>query len=329
MTNGRMEESIKKEAVLSDVDPTTFGMLVEYAYRGRCSVISIPSTSSQRWPATVFRATILPTNFRCHICSQCVSRDHKNHSQYPFCSTHCRQKYCAMRAHMNTCNYIPGSVFMGYCESKHHNTPLFCVKDGSSFLYSRDAPDKVICSERHSTAEAKDYPPYRPELYYDADTSIRCTVAFSSRKYSCSKLSHENLRDLIRQSPANITQATAIDNPILQLAKLYVLAARYMVQDLPEICLHTLHARLLIFEISKSSINELIELILYTYENTSEVGSILDDTGDKLRNLVIRYAVDRAKDVMQYEEFRTQGMLGAGGAPSADFMAVTYGKTTS
>lgn len=102
-----------------------------------------------------------------------------------------------------------------------------------------------------------------------------------------------------------------------------------MVSDLPEICLHKLHALLKVFKINDISINKLTELVLYVYGNTSDKGNILDGTGDPMRDLVIQYIADRARDILRYENFRQQAILGAGGAPSADLMAVTYGQKYS
>ena len=39
MTNGKMEESIKQEAVLEDVDPRAFTQLVKFAYQGDYGVL--------------------------------------------------------------------------------------------------------------------------------------------------------------------------------------------------------------------------------------------------------------------------------------------------
>lgn len=69
---------------------------------------------------------------------------------------------------------------------------------------------------------------------------------------------------------------------------------------MPEICLHKLHALLKVFEINDASIDKLIELIIYIYENISDEGDILDDIADEIRDLIIRYIIDRAKDVLRY-----------------------------
>ena len=107
---------------------------------------------------------------------------------------------------------------------------------------------------------------------------------------------------------------------LLQHAKLYVLATKYMVNDLPEISLHKLHRNIVKFKVEDESIDNIIDLVLYTYTNTSDEGDILKGTADKLRDLVMAYVTWKQKELTEYEALRQ--MLGAGGAHTVDYIAL-------
>ena len=66
-----------------------------------------------------------------------------------------------------------------------------------------------------------------------------------------------------------------------------------MVKDLAEICLHKLHRSLAVLANDNNSIEQLIDLVLYTYANTSDEGNVLQGTADELRELVTAYIADR------------------------------------
>lgn len=115
----------------------------------------------------------------------------------------------------------------------------------------------------------------------------------------------------------------------VDIAKLYVLADKYMVKDLPEICLHLLHQELCSMVVDGDSVNDIVELIYYTYSNTPADQDSGTGTGvsDKLRDLVISFAAEKAQELVQYPVF-TQ-MLRAGGDQVADFTCLTLGQKTA
>lgn len=317
MTNGKMEESIRRESFLSDVEADTFSMLVEYAYKGLCSII-MRGCMDQAHEGPSFE------EFRCHKCGLHISKKAKaSMRQYPFCGTGCRQVHSQVRDHIKSCN----SGRTSCNDSSSHDTLFHCVVDGTEISPVRTYNNIIHCYACLNDGDIMAiYPRYKPDGYDGSKTSTKCSMKFSSKQYECSSISHEDLQSLVKRRVAEDQNTRCIDTPIAQHAKLYVLASKYLVADIPEICLFKLHAKLLTFEISQESITELVELVLYTYENTSDDGSIMDGTGDKLRGLVIEYVVDRAGDIMQYEEARYQMMVGAEGAPGVDFLTLFFGK---
>lgn len=84
-----------------------------------------------------------------------------------------------------------------------------------------------------------------------------------------------------------------------------------MVRHLPTICLHKLHNILLTFEITDETVNDVVELIVYTYSNTPADGVCTDRPSDKLRNLVIAFAAENGKQLTKYPVFKQ--MLAVGG----------------
>lgn len=307
-----MDESVKKIAILPDIDSDVFGMLVLYAYKGFCGI-------SHAYPRALTMS--LPTNFRCHKCSNSVPEAHENSQQYPFCSGWCRSSYLSHFRHatLTSVNHKRYS----------HIYTLYCVADGTPIPLGWNSGHDLLCSPCTELGQGKNYPPYQNNLNRINVAASKCSPEFSARRCGCTNTSHEELQEHIRRHlPRNSTESLNGDSLLLH-ARLYVLAKRYMVSDLPEICLHKLHALLKVFKVNDISINKLTELVLYVYGNTSDKGNILDGTGDPMRDLVIRYIADRARDIMRYENFRQQAILGAGGAPSADLMAVTYGQKYS
>lgn len=96
----------------------------------------------------------------------------------------------------------------------------------------------------------------------------------------------------------------------------------YMVRDLPEITLHKLHRSLVSFKISETTVNDVIDLVLFTYENTEDTGDIILGTADKLRDLVMAYVRSQASKLTKYDEFSR--VMGAAGPYTVDFFKLAY-----
>lgn len=96
--------------------------------------------------------------------------------------------------------------------------------------------------------------------------------------------------------------AEGIDNLYLTHAQLYVFADKYGVFGLQQIAIDNLKQNLIEFtDMSQERIEAINDLILYTMENTA---SLEGDKVDKLRDLVIQYAVICFEILFEDEEFR-------------------------
>lgn len=197
---------------------------------------------------------------------------------------------------------------------------MCCIVHGchADVRLDRHHLDQLICEYHITNGEGKKYPKY--DIEQEESQANRQGTGFCARRYGCPdlSLSHELLDEHIDRHLTTDSQGSGL----FEYAKLYVLADKYMVKNLQAITLHKLHRNLAAYKIHDEAIDEVIDLVLYTYTNTSEGGNILDGTADKLRDLVIAYVVDRASDLLKYESFRA--MLAAGGAQTADFMALTF-----
>ncbi len=248
-----------------------------------------------------------PEQFRCHRCDDTVYKD-SNTSYYPFAGPSCMASYkqCAKNA-----------------SSGLHTDTVHCVvfDCGKAItLRNTSPPDWVRSDCRRDSSKAKKYPKNEAELGGAITSAVASGPQFRARLYGCTGLTHRELSDHIERHRNASNQTSTL----VQYAKLYVLANKYMIKTLQDVALHKLHRNLNAFNLHDQAIDDLTGLTLYVYANTSDEGGVLAGTADKLRELVMAYLADRAKDLMKYESFR--GMLGAGGALTSDFMALTFGQ---
>ena len=111
------------------------------------------------------------------------------------------------------------------------------------------------------------------------------------------------------------TRASLLDH-----AKLYVLAERYMIKELQDICLHKPHRNLVDFKVVEETIDHVIELIEYTYANTSDGGDISQGSTDRLRDLVISFVKFRYGVLHPHSAFGE--MVDGGSAYMMDLISV-------
>lgn len=115
--------------------------------------------------------------------------------------------------------------------------------------------------------------------------------AFENRKYECAfslapviNLQHEDFTDVF-----------------LSHAQLYVFADRYDINRLKELCLCNLHGTLVQFTLYDKRVDDIIELIRYTYLNTAD----RQNSAEGLRSLVIHYAACVVEDLAKNPDFLT------------------------
>lgn len=283
MTNNAMEESTKKEATLKSTKPQVFAQLVKFAYMGLCGI----ADSVAKLP--LFN---IPKDFQCHRCRQYGSA-----LMYPFCSETCREELVSMMEYGD-----PEFVF-------------WCVARGCSRTLTYRTYVDLTCSNHDHEL----YPTVSRDFQPISETpESACRLSFVDRQYACESMSYTVLKEHIQ---AHLIEASPMC-PLVQHAELYVCAQEYMVRDLREICLHKLHHNLVWFEIDDESVEEIVDLVIYIYENTADEGNVLDGTADKLRDLVMAFVVDQARLLTKYDSFSQ--MIGAGGAHTTDFFKLTY-----
>lgn len=308
MSNGNMKESIEKQAILDDVEPEAFARLVKFAYLGVCGMMNAVNstkclTSSAALPRPSSRVS---SNYRCIKCGNNVSLHPGTAAElFPFCVRH----YQMYNLHQisrtgQMCCTVYNCTQSGCSDRQSFMNPILdwrCSSHGGI----NDSSPKVMRNHR--------------ENIFGEKTSKE---GFAARKYPCQLLSHVSLSMYIdsHQSTHPFTEPP----PLIELAQLYCLADRYLVPELPEICLHILHRELVEFIITDESTEILIALLHYTYEHTGDDGDILDDTCDALRILVMSYIKEHSTSLMEYENFRDA--LSAGGGQTADFLALIFAK---
>lgn len=151
-------------------------------------------------------------------------------------------------------------------------------------------------------------------------TQLKSSNSFNLRKYGCSCMTHETLSQNLTAHRATTTKPW----PLVQHAKTYALAKMYLVPDLPEIALHKLHRCLVSFKVSETTVQEVIELVLFTYKNTEDVGDMMSGTSDKLRDLVMAFVKDRSSTLIKHDSFSQ--MMGSGGPHTTDFFRLVCGQ---
>lgn len=288
MTNGKMEESIKGEAVLTDVEPQVFEQLVKFAYFGLCGM-------SDGVVAKAIENVFQVERYSCHNCSA-TSR-----SNYPFCFTNCREKYEAKVAEWRRRPYDDRRQFL-----------VYCVVPDCTTRFDKPSEDQLLCSSH-------DREDYRAK-YVKIGAQNQCLPNFRALNYAVGGLSHENITILLESHK----DAPSCDLHLIHHAKLYVAASRYLVQDLPNISLHKLQRHLANLQLDDNTVGDVLDLMTFTYSHTEKGGDILIQKTDKLRELVMKYIVDQSEKFMMFPGFRA--VLSAGGEHTADFIALKFHK---
>lgn len=100
--------------------------------------------------------------------------------------------------------------------------------------------------------------------------------------------------------PISNTNPTQNFTPVfLAHARLYLFADKYLIRLLKQLALQKLQQTLVRFELYPERINDIIELIRYSYSDDNT----LDNGSDELRALVILYVASRRKEEHLYEIF--------------------------
>lgn len=112
---------------------------------------------------------------------------------------------------------------------------------------------------------------------------------------------YERLWEQFRSRSFGVKSALRAKYPdIVFHAKVYVFATKYLVEQLRQQCLKSLHRDLLAFSLNRESASLILDLLEYTYTNTGR-----HEPGGKspLRDLVIHYIACEARTLGDNERF--------------------------
>lgn len=271
MTNGVMNESLNGVAELPDVEPEIFALLLEFAYTEGYKAAT--AATSQYVPEEIISAS--------YFCSACSKKTQEpSETMFPYCSEICKKadktrgphhQYCV------TCGEVSEQMSMRYLCAH--------VCDGCRSI---EAFTKLVAKREDARRDSK----------------LRI---FHHQDYPALGLSHDALRDsLLTLQPTDLpTSEFSIHS------KLYVVADKYMIDSLKELCLHKLQRDLGAFKPDARIAKEVAALLTYTYEHTSNSDDPAPNSGCRLRELVIAYASSRVEHLAQYDDF--DNMLFGGG----------------
>lgn len=198
-------------------------------------------------------------------------------------------------------------------------TSTFCHRIGLSTESGILLEYCVYCATELSIGEEErwDYCPHCKSLEVPG-----LDQHFGEWKYDAENMDHDKLRKHLSQ----IQPPDEPSNEVASHARLYIFAHRFMIAPLQKLCLHKLHRDLTSLKLDETIVSELIELLQFTYQNTSsdaKIGSGHTEAGvgKELRSLVITYAACKAEKLVKYKEFKA--MLTEGGELVADFACLT------
>ena len=175
----------------------------------------------------------------------------------------------------------------------------FCVNCGT-FACDRDGPRFPFCS---SQCQEKEQRRTRGLQYcidcgkYHAGTRFTCEECLKQQKEEKDRLQIQTQSISLATSPALEDQFKALEYPVAGLshkayrknlklalphlaasdfvsqhAKLYIFADTYGMEGLKHLCLHLLHRDLYELELNGRNIDEVVELLRYTYKHTVQAG---------------------------------------------------------
>ena len=229
-----------------------------------------------------------PHSFQCLRCGKLGT----DSSLYPFCGSSC----CKSNGQRSSTNH--------------------CVVPSCSVpAMLGGAPAHLLCQTHDKTKHHRKYTTVkRPGCELVASQSVARYRA--GNPYRAGTYLPSALTQMIN---ANATRT--IYRPDIKVhAKLCVLADRYMVSELKGFCLHMLFHNLKDVNVDDSTIEHVVDLLRYIYDNTEPAGDITTHKANDLRRLIMAFAVAHAKDVMKYPIFKQLQV--DGGDLAADFTAL-------
>ena len=229
-----------------------------------------------------------PHSFQCRQCGKFGT----DSSLYPFCGSSC----CKLNGHYTGTNR--------------------CVVPGCSVqAMTGGAPAHLLCQTHDKTKHHRKYNSVkRPGCELMASQSV---PRYRNGNFCRVGTSLPSAFPLLINAYAT---KTTYRPDIKVHAKLYVLADRYMVGELGGLCLRMLYHNLKDVNIDDSTIEYVVDLLRYIYDNTEASSDITASNANDLRMLIMDFAVAHAKDMMKnplFKQFQVDG-----GDLAADFTAL-------
>lgn len=189
----------------------------------------------------------------------------------------------------------------GSCFAWNHST----CKPGTCYRFARGGSYDRYCSGCGQPRETLN--PANGSIRYAKCTNTLCGIVmamkephglFEFRQYAAEGLSHDDYRVWL-DSHRPVDAVT--DKPITHV-KLYLFSAYYMIDSLQQQCLHKLHRDLVELDLD-GNVGNVVEMLKYTYEQTSSSDEDSQEVVKALRDLVIAYIIWKEKELVKIEEF--------------------------
>ena len=288
MTNG-MQESVDKVATLEDVDVETFVAFSDSAYARL--YLGAPAASQLN--------SASGTEPNLHISSWSYCKDCGSHASYYMNE---QRTMIERRCGNTTCSPSPNAGFCIGCR-------LVISKTGWRLCSN--------CRSNHLDGLTNEL----TRLAYGHNLHGGNEKAGKRDKHGNAKYLSDEEANHFKFFLKNLTWSITPDTTLIDVARLYIFADRFMIERLPQVCLHNNHETLMTLQPTQTYTAVVVALAEYAYAYTAAADSQLSSNGGKmvgdLRDLVASYAASNAEELEKHEEFGA--VLMGGGEFVKDF----------
>ena len=273
MTTNGMKESEDKIARIPEVDVGTFLRFRDYAYSG--SYHSDTVSRSDMLACAFDQPNHGLKTYHCRLCQTKITTPSSiSNDEFPFCR----------RAHRNEGMMFPTN---SYCAK--------CGRDVSSDAFYNNSTSNV-CSGCETELKSI-------LVTVDGDLSSFQSGLFRKLKILEGDSSNATLPPH-REQAARGTSDSGSCSAISSHVRLHIFADMQMIPQLKQMSLFRLHRDLCNLGISEGSVADIINLVIYTYENTTKEDSREVEPENSLRALVALYTTEHIRLLMKYAAFR-------------------------
>jgi hypothetical protein len=187
----------------------------------------------------------------------------------------------------------------------------WCTACGAAYAETRNRPKWGLgsCSEGYCFSH-RTFPVClslryctfcRREAEADCERSIAGTTCCEAAMLAALPTGNFPRRRYAVESHTDCGVQIAGEHSLLEHAKLYTFAQQWMVEPLMKLCLQNLHKDLLLLRLTAEGVDEVVELLKYTYATMEgSAGDLLDKSGidSDLRDLIVAYACWKEDDLV-------------------------------